>query len=401
MAAKSKKSITDKTKLADALATLRKNGVTVGNLTDTSEEVEAFSTGSIIIDVLTDCGGIPRGRVTELYGPPSCGKTTTALQAAATVQKAGGTVLYVDYEHALDKAYCAALGLDVDAESFLHAPVETIEEGAKIIRSLVNTGEIDLVVVDSVASITTEAELEAVGQRRFQDKPLLIAQLLRQLVGELKNTNTALILVNHLMTVVDMSPMGQRMTQQGIVRKTTPGGKAVHYYASLRIEYKQIGSKKGRRLNPVTNEEEEVKAQTDVLVKIEKNKVGVPHREATVVVRYGKGFSNEIAAIRVLVAYGLIKRTGAAFALAKRDADPDLFFPPGVESIRGEDHFARLLEGDPEWAAVLIAKARTLLFEASEKSKAAGLQTPKVNEDGEPLDSDFETTADEPEDDAA
>lgn len=342
--------------LDDVLAEIRKElDVSVGPLNDVSFDVESISTGNIAIDAITGVGGIPRGRLTELYGLPASGKSSCAIQAAVQAQRMGLRVLFLDFEFALDTEYCKALGLDTAADTFLFAQPETLEQGVKIARRLLDTGELGLIIVDSVASMTTERELSAEPGRTFQDKALLLSQALRPLVGELKRKNTACIFLNHLQDVVDLSPMGQRMAGQGIKRTTTPGGKALKYYASLRMEFAVKQSKKGHWLNPVTNENEDINTQSIVLVKVTKNKLAPPFRAAEVRVRYGKGFSQPVSVLGILVAYGLVKKKTAGYFEFPADLDP------GIGTIQGEEKILELMESDSDWAELLAIRAQELV----------------------------------------
>jgi len=309
--------------IAGTLSALRKSGAKIGLLTEAQFEEtlkpRGLSTGNLSVDAITSIGGLPRGRVTELFGPPSSGKTTTALQAAALVQRAGRRVVFMDHERSLDERYLRALGVDPDlacedgGPAFVYMQPRSLEEGANAVRGLLPFT--DLVITDSVAAMVTENELEAkTGKAEFAARAKAMHQYMRQVTGPAAETNTALVFLNHVQEVIDTSPMGQQMKARGITRQTTPGGTALKFYASLRMSYKQIGNVRATRYDPVLNEEVSVPAQTKTLVTVVKNKVGNPFGQAEVRVRFGTGFSNEWSALDVLVRHGVVKKdTGGVF----------------------------------------------------------------------------------------
>jgi recombination protein RecA len=229
-------------------------------------------------------------------------------------------------------------------------------------RELIETGDIAVVIVDSVAAMVIEKELSIeTGGSTFADKAKLMAQTMRQLTPIVKRHDVLLIFVNHLQDVIDATPMGQRLSAQGVKRTTTPGGRALKYAASMRIEYKPIGNVRTSELNPVTNEKEDVPTQTKVQVTVTKNKVGPPFRTCVVRVRFGKGFSQAWTVQDLLVRYKVLKKgTGGVFTLDEDTA------PAGMPTtIRGEEKLVHQLETNPEWLAHLTAMAKKLLDEHS------------------------------------
>lgn len=357
--------------LDKALKNVReKRGLRVGSMAEMAPTVEGMTTGNVLIDYVTGVGGFPRGRITEAFGPPSSGKTTSTLQAAARAQARGETVMFLDYEFALDPTYCESLGLDLDAESFLYASPDTFEQGMNSMREIIGTGEVSLVIVDSVAAMVTEAELAGETQRSFSDKALLMAQVMRQLTGAAKTSNTAIVFLNHEQDVIDQSPMGQKLAARGVKRKTTPGGNALKFHSSLRLHFKQIGNIRSRELDVAANEQVDEIAQTKVQVSVPKNKVGRPFRQAEVRVRFGKGFSQAHAAMTVLENYGVLKKeTGGVFRLNEQTA-PEGWDLEKKNFIKGEDNFLSEVESRPEWEDRLAHWAAELMREASE-AKAA------------------------------
>lgn len=348
--------------LQQKLLSLRngKEKVEIGKVSEHDFTVRAISTGNIQIDGLTGIGGFPRGRITENFGPPSSGKTTSALQAAAKVIAEGGSVLFLDYEKTLDPGYCAALGIDIDSERFIVMRPRSFEEGANVFRDLCATGELDMMIADSVAAMVTEKELTSdTGTVSMMDRAKMMHQFCRQIVDLIARTHCAVIMLNHVLEVVDVTPMGQQLARRGIVRKTTPGGAALKFYSSLRIEFKQVGNIRSTRYNALTNESEDVIAQTKVQATVVKNKVGDPFRTAELRVRYGHGFSQPYSIMEVLLAHKAIrKETGGVYrfteATQPKGRDP-------LPYIKGEDVLLGTWEEDAEWLAQLESVAIGLL----------------------------------------
>ena len=359
--------------LDEALARIAKDrDLSIGSLSEHNIDVEAISTGNIAIDHITGVSGLPKGRLVELFGPPSSGKTTCALQVAAHAQQQGDTVLYLDYEHAMDPEYCSTLGLDVNAPTFLFAQPETFEQGMNAMRELIETGEIAVVIVDSVASMVIEKELSIeTGGSTFADKAKLMAQAMRQLTGVVQRYNVCVIFLNHIQQVIDTSPIGQKLASQGIKRSKTPGGDALKFHASVRMEFKPVGNIRGEQVNELTNEKEDIVEQTKVQVTCVKNKVGPPFRSCVVRVRFGKGFSQAQAVLDVLTAYKVVKKktgTGGkatgAYELPAADSED-------VVTLRGESNVVSAIEQDAHWLAVLTTLAHEQL-DSGEVTKDAG-----------------------------
>ena len=346
--------------LQDELSALRKKGAKAGAFSDfDNTRPVGLTTGNIAIDHLTDIGGIPKGRITEIYGPPSSGKTTCALQTAARVQQSGGTVLFLDYEKSLAEGYCHALGLDVrDEESFIYDQPACFEDGANLARKLAATGELSLIIHDSVASMVTSHELEAAtGAVQVADRAKMLNQYCRQLVPVLSGTGTAAIFLNHLLEKVDATPMGRQLAARGIKQYTTPGGKALPFYSSLRIEFKQEGNLKTSEFDWLSNEDSDQIRQTKTKVTVTKNKVGIPMRTAHVRIRFGQGFSQTYSVFRILESYGDIKKSTSWFSFL----DPELRLDPDEPKIQGEEAVLKAMESNPAWAAKLEARAREIL----------------------------------------
>lgn len=332
------------------------------------EETQWISTGNLGINYVAG-NGLPLGRSVELYGPPSSGKTTTGLQAAAVLQqqiiaeKRDEYILYLDYEHALDTDYCAALGLDIEHDSFLLAQPHSMEQGAEAALRLIGTGKVRLSIWDSVAAMAPIARLEGEFDQRTaaMNKARLMSGLMLQLTPLLHKNNSCAVFINHLMESVEMGG------RPGMPPKvTTPGGKALKFYASVRLEYRQIGNAKGKATDPLTQEVTNQSTATQVKVKCVKNKVAAPFREAEVRVRYGHGFDDAWSAIQVLLGHKLIRKDGAWYRF-----DPSLEHPamtiPGTDkkngrpSIQGESAVLRFADEHPDWRDRLVKEATRLV----------------------------------------
>jgi recombination protein RecA len=348
--------------LAEKVAELKaKRGLKIAPLTEFDMTVKSITTGNVAIDSITGVGGLPRGRVIECYGPPSSGKTTTSLQAAARLQKAGGKILFLDYEKSLDETYCKALGIDISDESFLVMQPNSFEEGANVFRDLMMTGELDMLIADSVAAMVTENELAAdTGKANVADRAKMMAQFMRQITGPIQRYQIVAVFLNHLQEIIDISPMGQKLKAAGVTRKTTPGGSALKFYAGMRMEYKPIGNIRNEVLDALTNETVSEIRQTKVQVTVVKNKVAAPFKQCEVRVRWGKGFSQAYSSLDVLVNHKAVKKNGAMYTF------PPMLAPQASSEGwqgRGEESVLLAIESDPDWQARLESQAVKLLAE--------------------------------------
>jgi recombination protein RecA len=257
-------------------------------------DVEAVSTGSLGLDIALGIGGLPRGRVVEIYGPESSGKTTLTLQVIAEVQKAGGTAAFVDAEHALDPSYAGKLGVNID--DLLVSQPDTGEQALEITDMLVRSGAVDVVVVDSVAALTPKAEIEGeMGEMQLGLHARLMSQALRKLTGNIKRSNTIVIFINQIRMKIGVM-FGNP--------ETTTGGNALKFYASVRLDIRRIGA--------IKNGEEVVGNQTRV--KVVKNKVSPPFREAEFEIMYGQGISREGEIIDLGSAQNIVEKSGAWYS---------------------------------------------------------------------------------------
>jgi len=257
-------------------------------------DIETVSTGSLNLDIALGIGGLPKGRVVEIYGPESSGKTTLALHVIAEMQKAGGTAAFVDAEHALDPVYAKKLGVDID-EMLVSQP-DTGEQALEITDMLVRSGAVDIVVIDSVAALTPKAEIEGdMGDSHMGLQARLMSQALRKLTGNIKRSNTLVIFINQIRMKIGVmfgSP------------ETTTGGNALKFYASVRLDIRRIGAiKKGDEI--VGNETK---------VKVVKNKVAPPFKLAHFEILYGEGISREGELIDLGVEHKLIEKAGAWYS---------------------------------------------------------------------------------------
>ncbi len=289
-------------------------------------DVQVVSTGSLGLDLALGVGGLPRGRVVEVYGPESSGKTTLTLQVIAEVQKAGGTAAFIDAENALDPSYAAKLGVRI--EDLLISQPDTGEQGLEIADMLVRSGSVDVIVIDSVAALVPKAEIEGeMGDQLPGLQARLMSQALRKLTGNIKRTNTLVIFINQIRMKIGVM-FGNP--------ETTTGGNALKFYASVRLDIRRIGSiKKG---------EEVIGSETRV--KVVKNKIAPPFREAIFDILYGEGISREGEILELGVLHGVVDKSGAWFAYKKDRIG------------QGKDNAREYLKERPELAAELEQKIR-------------------------------------------
>lgn len=307
---------------------------------NTAMNVEAISTGSVTLDAATGIGGLPRGRIIEIYGPESSGKTTLALHVVAEAQRMGGEAAFIDAEHALDPIYAANLGVDVDA--LLVSQPDNGEQALEITEALTRSGAIDVIVVDSVAALVPRSEIEGdMGDSHVGLHARLMSQALRKLAGAIAKSNTIIIFINQLREKV------------GVVYgnpEVTTGGRALKFYASIRIDVRKIEQLKGPG-------NEFIGSRTRA--KIVKNKVAPPFKEAEFDIMYGKGISKVGEVLDLAVKYDIIHKSGAWFSYNDNRLG------------QGRDNVKSYLSDNPELLAEVEAKVRERLNAENNAAKTA------------------------------
>jgi len=308
-----------------------------------SYDVEAVSTGSLGLDIALGVGGLPKGRVIEIYGPESSGKTTLTLQVIAEAQRAGGTAAFVDAEHALDPAYAAKLGVNV--QDLLVSQPDTGEQALEITDMLVRSSAVDIVVVDSVAALTPKAEIEGeMGDAHVGLQARLMSQALRKLTGNIKRSNTIVIFINQIRMKIGVM-FGNP--------ETTTGGNALKFYASVRLDIRRIGA--------IKSGEEVVGNQTRV--KVVKNKVAPPFREAEFEIMYGAGISRNGEIIDIGVLHGLVEKSGSWYSYN------------GERIGQGKENARTFLEQHPDISRDIEAKLRAKLLPSKKDIAAAAAES--------------------------
>jgi len=295
------------------------------------EAAEVIGTGSIMLDLALTIGGLPKGRVVEIYGPESLGKPTLTLQTIAQCQKAGGTAAFVDAEHALDPGYAQKLGVNVD--DLLISQPDTGEQALEIVDMLVRSNAVDMVVVDSVAALTPRAEIEGeMGEMQVGLQARLMSQALRKLTGNIKRSNCMVIFINQLRMKIGMMMPGQNP-------ETTTGGNALKFYASVRLDIRRIGAvKKGDEI--IGNE---------TRIKVVKNKMAPPFKQVITEILYGEGISREGEILDLGVDAKFVEKSGAWYSAL------------GERIGQGKENARQYLKDNPKMAMELEAKIKEKL----------------------------------------
>ena len=313
-----------------------------------SRDIPVISTGSLALDVALGVGGLPRGRVIEIYGPESSGKTTLTLHAVAEAQKVGGTAAFVDAEHALDPSYAEKLGVNVD--DLLVSQPDTGEQALEITDMLVRSGAVDIVVVDSVAALTPKAEIEGeMGDSHVGLQARLMSQALRKLTGNIKRTNCTVIFINQIRMKIGVmfgSP------------ETTTGGNALKFYSSVRLDIRRIGALK-RGDEVIGNE---------TRVKVVKNKMAPPFRQAVFEILYGEGISHEGELVELGVEHKIVNKSGAWYSY-------------GDDRIgQGKDNARQFMKDNPKIATEIEKKIRDILLPKKGEEPAETEEAPAAEE---------------------
>lgn len=316
-------------------------------------QIDAISTGSLTLDMALGIGGLPRGRITEIYGPESSGKTTLALHCIAEAQKAGGTAAFIDVEHALDPVYASALGVDID--SLLVSQPDTGEDALEITEALVRSGAIDIIVVDSVAALVPKAEIEGeMGSSHVGVQARLMSQALRKLTGSISKLNCVAIFINQLrekVGVVYGSP------------EVTPGGRALKFYSTVRIDV--------RKGEPIKNGSEIIGSRTKA--KVVKNKIAPPFKVAEFDIMYGEGISRVGELLDLAVMADVVKKSGAWFSYKENRLG------------QGRDKVKELFKNDPALAKEIeeetLKHKDELLGQISKKPKGKSVKSKSDDEE--------------------
>ncbi len=306
---------------------------------NTAMNVEAISTGSLGLDVALGIGGVPKGRIVEIYGPESSGKTTIALHVVAEAQKKGGEAAYIDVEHALDPVYAKNLGVDID--SLLVSQPDTGEQALDIAEALVRSGALDVVVVDSVAALVTRAEIEGeMGDSHVGVQARLMSGALRKLTSAISKSNCVVIFINQLREKVGVMYGNPEVT---------PGGRALKFYASVRIDI--------RKAETIKSGNEMVGSHTRA--KVVKNKVAPPFKTAEFDIMYGKGISKSGEIVDLAVDFGIIKKSGAWFSYNDE------------RLAQGRDNAKKAIENNKELAEEIEAKVMAMLKSGEETASSS------------------------------
>jgi recombination protein RecA len=310
-----------------------------------ARDMDVISTGSLGLDIALGIGGVPKGRVVEIYGPESSGKTTLTLHFIAECQKTGGTAAFIDAEHALDPQYAGKLGVNVD-ELLISQP-DTGEQALEITDMLVRSGAIDIIVIDSVAALTPKAEIEGeMGDSHVGLQARLMSQALRKLTANIKRSNTLVVFINQIRMKIGVmfgSP------------ETTTGGNALKFYASVRLDIRRIGA--------IKKADEVIGNETRV--KVVKNKVAPPFKQAEFDILYGQGVSREGEIIDLGVKQDIVEKSGAWYSYS------------GTRIGQGKDNVRNYLREHPEMAAEIEAKVREKLLPETDPPKSKPEPKPK------------------------
>ena len=315
---------------------------------DKVEKVEVIPTGSIGLDIALGVGGYPRGRIIEIYGPESSGKTTLAIHAVAEAQKLGGIAAIIDAEHAFDRFYAEALGVDVD-NLFISQP-DNGEQALEIADQLISSAAVDLVVIDSVAALTPKAEIEGtMGDNKVGLQARLMSQALRKLTSTISKTNTTCIFINQLREKIGVS-FGNP--------ETTTGGNALKFYASVRIDIRKAAAIK----------DGETQLGNLTRVKVVKNKVAPPFRKCEFDIMYGQGISKLGEILDFAIEYDIIQKSGSWLSY------------DGAKIAQGRDKGIAMLKDNPELAEEIEAKVRQALTESNGQAPANGVKKETIAE---------------------
>lgn len=338
--AKGKTTVEEKKNLADTLAAFEKKGLGFGY---TAKDNKFLPTSNIAIDWATG-GGLPVGKIIEIYGKSGSGKSTLALQTMVECQQSGGTIVWADFERAFDANYAVQLGLDINAPTFIYFKPDSLEEGCDTIRDLIRTGEVSLVVIDSIAKMTTQSEMSgSMSDVTVADKAKALYKFCRMVLNALDDNDCTLVFLNHLLEQINTSMPGTKST-------LTPGGNGVKYFASLRLECTVVQS------NKPSNAVDQKYDSVDVQILVTKNRAASPFRKVIVRNEFGSGFSQIRAALEIASELNIVTK-----GTWTKVNDERLIKALGKDQYHGYNDFILDITQNPEARGLLVSIARELI----------------------------------------
>jgi recombination protein RecA len=382
--------------LAAARQAIRKScpGVVV-SFDDDPEPIKSIPSGIMLLDAAMGIGGFPIGRIIELYGPQSSGKSSVAMKTAAAVQASGMPVLYLDFEHAFDPSFALLFGVNLDEDMFVLAQPDNLEQGMEIAERYIEGSLVGIVIVDSLAAMVPKKELEGdIGDSHVALQARAMSQVLRRFTPIVAKTETIVLFINHIRDMIG----GGGPARVGVVRRTTPGGVALKFYASVRIELQPMQSIKGKIVDPISGQPVDGTIALKVKATITKNKVGPPFRIATFYNRAGAGIYEPYTVVEIAEARGLIRKNGSRYILPfpKEAGSQEKVNLGGLEAV------LRYLEENPGRYAKLRDKVQGFIDSTLVTAHApTRVEIISVNDAPTPVEKPLDTTPHEIDDESA